>query len=249
MPRDIIVRKCRVSDVTRLNADKDPEVSRRKEQPCDNNAFHRAISQTLVMGQCLSLLPEKPPPVHPTEIRTSISPSSEVELNTTSALANYATEPGYLCPFFRRQFRDVAVRANRFRWLSLRVLYTFVTLSVSVAMSLRASTGVFTRRSGFQEIVRAVFYLSASLEGVLTLQMARDWPSLVSGWGKVDRAMKDRYGYPPRMRRSVVTITAVMFGYMLGYKGAEGGSKFTIYSWVPSPEVDRYGHDITFSMG
>nr|CAD7256564.1 unnamed protein product [Timema shepardi] len=31
-------------------------------------------------------------PVHPTEIRTSISPSSAVELNTTSALANYATE-------------------------------------------------------------------------------------------------------------------------------------------------------------
>nr|CAD7431541.1 unnamed protein product [Timema monikensis] len=30
--------------------------------------------------------------VHPTEIRTSISPSSAVELNTTCALANYATE-------------------------------------------------------------------------------------------------------------------------------------------------------------
>nr|CAD7574131.1 unnamed protein product [Timema californicum] len=35
---------------------------------------------------------EKLPPVHPTEIRTSISPSSAVELNTTSVLANYATE-------------------------------------------------------------------------------------------------------------------------------------------------------------
>nr|CAD7598646.1 unnamed protein product [Timema genevievae] len=35
---------------------------------------------------------EKPPPVYPNEIRTSISPSSAVELNTTSALANYATE-------------------------------------------------------------------------------------------------------------------------------------------------------------
>nr|CAD7588348.1 unnamed protein product [Timema genevievae] len=39
---------------------------------------------------------EKPPPVHPTEIRTSISPSSLVWLNTTSALANYATEALYL---------------------------------------------------------------------------------------------------------------------------------------------------------
>nr|CAD7586050.1 unnamed protein product [Timema genevievae] len=37
---------------------------------------------------------EKPPPVHPTEIRTSISPSSVVELNTTSVLANYATKAG-----------------------------------------------------------------------------------------------------------------------------------------------------------
>nr|CAD7197552.1 unnamed protein product [Timema douglasi] len=35
---------------------------------------------------------EKPPPALPTEIRTSISPSSPVEINTTSALANYATE-------------------------------------------------------------------------------------------------------------------------------------------------------------
>nr|CAD7569818.1 unnamed protein product [Timema californicum] len=34
------------------------------------------------------------PQFHPTEIRTSISPSSAVELNTTSALANYAIEAG-----------------------------------------------------------------------------------------------------------------------------------------------------------
>nr|CAD7202192.1 unnamed protein product [Timema douglasi] len=36
----------------------------------------------------------KPPSVHPTEIRTSIFSSSAVELNTTTALANYATEAG-----------------------------------------------------------------------------------------------------------------------------------------------------------
>ncbi|CAG2058697.1 unnamed protein product [Timema podura] len=35
---------------------------------------------------------EKPPPVHTTEIQTSISPSSAVWLNKTSALANYATK-------------------------------------------------------------------------------------------------------------------------------------------------------------
>nr|CAD7439898.1 unnamed protein product [Timema bartmani] len=36
----------------------------------------------------------KKKPVHPTEIRTSIFPSSTVELNTISALANYVTEAG-----------------------------------------------------------------------------------------------------------------------------------------------------------
>nr|CAD7589724.1 unnamed protein product [Timema genevievae] len=41
---------------------------------------------------------EKPPPVHPTKIRTSISPSSVVWLNMTGALANYATEAGcFIC--------------------------------------------------------------------------------------------------------------------------------------------------------
>nr|CAD7258117.1 unnamed protein product [Timema shepardi] len=35
---------------------------------------------------------KKPPPVHLSDIRTSISPSSAVGLNTTSALANYTTE-------------------------------------------------------------------------------------------------------------------------------------------------------------
>nr|CAD7409049.1 unnamed protein product [Timema cristinae] len=46
-----------------------------------------------VEGEWKTIL-EKPPPVHPTEIRTLISPSSAVELNTTSALANYDTEAG-----------------------------------------------------------------------------------------------------------------------------------------------------------
>nr|CAD7431854.1 unnamed protein product [Timema monikensis] len=49
-----------------------------------------------VGGRIPDPLVEKPPTVHPTEIRTSISSSSAVELNTTSALANYATEAGYL---------------------------------------------------------------------------------------------------------------------------------------------------------
>nr|CAD7457430.1 unnamed protein product [Timema tahoe] len=48
----------------------------------------------LLPGMTIVQRREKPPPVHPTEIRTSISTSSAVELNTTSTLANYATEAG-----------------------------------------------------------------------------------------------------------------------------------------------------------
>nr|CAD7426037.1 unnamed protein product [Timema monikensis] len=47
----------------------------------------RGLKTPLSREQCFST-------VHPTETRTSISPSSAVELNTTSALANYATEAG-----------------------------------------------------------------------------------------------------------------------------------------------------------
>nr|CAD7403701.1 unnamed protein product [Timema cristinae] len=47
-------------------------------------------------GRVENHLGTKPhPPVHSTEIRTSISPSSVVELNTTSALANYATKAAH----------------------------------------------------------------------------------------------------------------------------------------------------------
>nr|CAD7452117.1 unnamed protein product [Timema tahoe] len=47
--------------------------------------------------------------VHPTEIRTSISPSSAVELNTTSALANYATEavPNCILVFLQTNYHVV----------------------------------------------------------------------------------------------------------------------------------------------
>nr|CAD7438805.1 unnamed protein product [Timema bartmani] len=55
-----------------------------------------------------------PPTVHP-KIRTSISPSSAVELNTTSALANYATEADAASsdgrqtfPAARRPFKEIS---------------------------------------------------------------------------------------------------------------------------------------------
>nr|CAD7194233.1 unnamed protein product [Timema douglasi] len=60
---------------------------------------------------------EKPPPVHPTEIRISISPSSAVELNTTSALANYATEASsHRPPFDQTHTRQVPSNSRTCRY-------------------------------------------------------------------------------------------------------------------------------------
>nr|CAD7406202.1 unnamed protein product [Timema cristinae] len=53
------------------------------------------VNPHLRVGRVENHLGKNPQLVHPTEIRTSISPSSAVELNTTSALADYATEAGH----------------------------------------------------------------------------------------------------------------------------------------------------------
>nr|CAD7201330.1 unnamed protein product [Timema douglasi] len=57
----------------------------------------------------------KTTPVHPTEIRTSISPSSAVELNTTSALANYATEAAS-CQYFSSHPSVYEIDTKIFVW-------------------------------------------------------------------------------------------------------------------------------------
>nr|CAD7573259.1 unnamed protein product [Timema californicum] len=71
------------------------------EQPSGFSALVSGVQFSLVLSETggkevrvTSSIKEKPPPVHPTEIRTSISPSSAVGLNTTSTLANNATEAG-----------------------------------------------------------------------------------------------------------------------------------------------------------
>nr|CAD7424189.1 unnamed protein product [Timema monikensis] len=52
-------------------------------------------------------------PVHPTETRTSIFLSSAVELNTTSVLANYATEvPHSLSPQMRVPLTMPSIRIS-----------------------------------------------------------------------------------------------------------------------------------------
>nr|CAD7568184.1 unnamed protein product [Timema californicum] len=98
------------ADVSLENAGLSPEDRRRLQEEV-NVVFHCAANvrfdqklkdavnlntlgtrRVLQLCEGMTNLLEKPAPVHPTEIRTSISPYSAVELNTTSALANYATK-------------------------------------------------------------------------------------------------------------------------------------------------------------
>nr|CAD7447593.1 unnamed protein product [Timema bartmani] len=67
-----------------------------RQVPASLNIVHVVVEGWAVMElflfDALRILLDEP--LHPTEIRTSILPPSAVELNTTSALANYATEAG-----------------------------------------------------------------------------------------------------------------------------------------------------------
>nr|CAD7398505.1 unnamed protein product [Timema poppensis] len=73
------------------------------------------LDQAVILPSQFKTSSEKPPPVHPTEIRTSISPYSVVELNTTSALANYATEAAI---FEHQQTPDSASKDPKVQFLS-----------------------------------------------------------------------------------------------------------------------------------
>nr|CAD7198058.1 unnamed protein product [Timema douglasi] len=83
----------------------------------------------------------KTTPVHPAEIRTSISSSSAVKLNTTSALANYATEAGNTIPV-----KEITAG------------YTIDVLA-SCAFGVNANA-IVDRKAEFHEILRQIFELN-----------------------------------------------------------------------------------------
>nr|CAD7257110.1 unnamed protein product [Timema shepardi] len=88
--------------VNQLKKDKESSVSEVQKLQADMTASILKIK-------------EKPPLVHPNEIRTSISPFSAVELNTTSALADYATESDVKisASAVDRLYADLLARSDR----------------------------------------------------------------------------------------------------------------------------------------
>nr|CAD7256843.1 unnamed protein product [Timema shepardi] len=106
---------------------------------CLRSSASRNVRVFLLAGIASSLCGEKPPPVHPTEILTSISPSSAVELNTTRALANYASEAVDqrlpLALFFCPGSTTVTVCSGRLPLLTLAVCLNLSFLPPSLLSS------------------------------------------------------------------------------------------------------------------
>nr|CAD7573889.1 unnamed protein product [Timema californicum] len=88
-------------------------------------------------GRVENHLRTPPHPVHPTEIRTSISPSSAVELNTTSALANYATEADLGFRSRSSSDRDSKTRSPRPQQSSLNTTSALANYATEAVMELR----------------------------------------------------------------------------------------------------------------
>nr|CAD7441126.1 unnamed protein product [Timema bartmani] len=79
----------------------------------------------------------KTTPVHPTEIRTSISPSSVVWLNTTGALANYATEAVLELLPVKLILSTRHLDQKPFEWVDLFKTYRLSSISVVSASILK----------------------------------------------------------------------------------------------------------------
>nr|CAD7266360.1 unnamed protein product [Timema shepardi] len=92
-------------------------------------------------GELAEFVEQQSLKVHPTEIRSSISSSSAVELNTTSALANYATEAGNTIPV-----KEITAG------------YTIDVLA-SCAFGVNANA-IVDRKAEFHEILRQIFELN-----------------------------------------------------------------------------------------
>nr|CAD7426505.1 unnamed protein product [Timema monikensis] len=101
----------------------------------------------------------KTTPVHPTEIRTLISPSSAVELNTTSALANYANEaervgkpqiniPTKRCQgFYGCVPRDVGVRTKEIKFLRFPSVFISESQLLAICMDMFMAGSETTSKS------------------------------------------------------------------------------------------------------
>lgn len=64
--------------------------------------------------------------------------------------------------------------------------------------------------------VEHAFYLCAICTIILFVILARDWPSLIKEWTKVDDEMDMNYGFPQDLSKELKIITGVVMLLALG---------------------------------
>nr|CAD7460065.1 unnamed protein product [Timema tahoe] len=131
---------------------------------------------------------EKPPPVHPTEIRTSISPSSAVELNTTSALANYVTEAGKTIEKMKEDIGDSYFWASvnkttHLCGINIGNIVVIQTFDEEAAISIREAKFATSSSTVVSDLAYVNKYFGKFPGAILSLE-ARDLPLIESATEK-----------------------------------------------------------------
>ncbi|KAJ4427652.1 hypothetical protein ANN_25300 [Periplaneta americana] len=102
-----------------------------------------------------------------------------------------------------------AVNASyiRFKWLSVRVIYTGFSLLGIFFMTSLCIMRFFKYGRSFKETQCTVFYGCSLGRMLLFLLLARHWPGLASRWEQVESTL-GHYGYSRNLRRKFSLITA-----------------------------------------
>ncbi|KAE8744514.1 Gustatory receptor 31 [Frankliniella occidentalis] len=105
----------------------------------------------------------------------------------------------------------------RFHYVSLRVLYWAVVTFLLGFNAVVAVVNVVEAQSGRNSIVASsnyIFYVSALTVSVLYFRVAQQWRELCLCFLRVEHRMR-RFGYPPRLRCRLQTITVVVLSLAL----------------------------------
>nr|CAD7444096.1 unnamed protein product [Timema bartmani] len=99
--------------------------------------------------------------------------------------------------------------ALRFRWLSLRTVYSLFMSGGSLMSAVFCFMKMTNDGYSFSNFACTFFFACASVTVLLFLRLATRWPEVARRWEMVELAMRD-YGYPRRMRLKLTSLTVVV---------------------------------------